>query len=218
MRSNDTPKFIEPTERVLPENFLKVFYKKMVAFAIEKQRGSPPVGDPLKDSSYRMVFDKWFAAFVSDPKNGVRQDKQSIASARSNLQNEIAKDRITWLMYLKTLRLQGVVKYKMTIDVQYKDGTEASFSDSLNLGGFIYRDHQETDELQRQITENLLAKAKNAQPLPPQLNLADVTKQVQGILGKIDDKRDEYQSLLSAGVPPSTDSTPHRSDSECSGS
>lgn len=90
--------------------------------------------------------------YLSDPRNGVRQDSKSRSSARGNLNKELLKAWISWKVFEKGLRFLGPVQAEISVkfiwdktaDKPYREETIHKLT--LDLNEMLDDDDPEREE------------------------------------------------------------------------
>lgn len=101
--------------------------------------------DPVNGGMSFNRWSKWMESYLDDPRNGIKNNTKDRASARGNLTKEILKDKMTWKVFCKALRFINVIKFRITIEPQWANGTTTSFSATVNIGPSFYKPEDDED-------------------------------------------------------------------------
>lgn len=77
----------------------------------------------LKDnqiSGYR--FSMLVERFLNNPKHKVPDNPKERFDNRGNLNKELTNPQMSWKVFIKSLRLQDVLDFKLTIEARHRDG------------------------------------------------------------------------------------------------
>lgn len=81
---------------------------------------------------------KWqrlMADFVSDSRNGVKDNQKERTSARGNLMKEFGRETMTWKVFIKFLRFLQAVRFKLILEITWASGrTSHHESKDIDLG------------------------------------------------------------------------------------
>ncbi len=72
--------------------------------------------------------------YLRDPNNGVQQTKRDIVSARGNCVKELKKPSISWLTFIRALRIIKATRFKITITIHHVNGVDSDHSLEIDLG------------------------------------------------------------------------------------
>lgn len=73
------------------------------------------------------------ADFVTDPRNGVSNNRRDQTSARGNLHKEFSKQQMTWKVFVKALRFLQFVKADFIVVAHTRDGKETIHKTTIHL-------------------------------------------------------------------------------------
>jgi hypothetical protein len=72
--------------------------------------------------------------YLSDPRNGVPNNKKDQTSMRGNMSKELWKPQMTWKVFLKAMRFLQLVKITFTVEAHHANGRITLHSTDVNLG------------------------------------------------------------------------------------
>ncbi len=86
-----------------------------------------------RGSSY--AFGKLLNDYISDPRNGVPDNRNARSSTRNNLAKELEKSTMSWKLFCKGMRVLNFVKFKITITTYSQNGQVSEFSQMIQIAG-----------------------------------------------------------------------------------
>jgi len=72
---------------------------------------------------------------VTNPLNGIPNNKKDQISYRSNLTKELAKPQMTWKVFMKALRFLNILKVEITLTAYHANTKVTEHKAKINLGG-----------------------------------------------------------------------------------
>ena len=94
-------------------------------------------------------YDMLLQRYVTDPRNGIPNNRKDQTSARGNIVKELAKPHMTWKVFCKGLRYLSIVKFELIIKAYHYDGRTSSHKTQIGLGAV--QDIKEEHELVQEI-------------------------------------------------------------------
>lgn len=76
-------------------------------------------------------MDAMMRQYLADPKNGVGGDNKRRSSIRGNLAKEVARDNMTWYVFLKGIRWLRPARATITIKLDYPGGSRVASTSVL---------------------------------------------------------------------------------------
>lgn len=74
--------------------------------------------------------------YLRDPQNGIPDNSRDQTSSRGNLMKELAKDTMTWLVFLKALRFLQAIEVEFIVRIRWKVTKRVTeHSATLDLSG-----------------------------------------------------------------------------------
>ena len=87
-------------------------------------------------------YDQLMKTFVSDARNSIGNNRKEASMARGNLQKELLKANMSWLVFTKGLRFLGVTSFQITIKLQHSNGKVSEHTEKVNIGKPQFINHQ----------------------------------------------------------------------------
>lgn len=87
-------------------------------------------------SNLGITVQRWgqlMADFVTDPRNGVSDNRRDQTSARGNLHKEFSKQQMTWKVFIKALRFLRFVKADFIVVAYDAQGNETIHKTTIHL-------------------------------------------------------------------------------------
>ena len=82
--------------------------------------------------------------FISNPANGIKQDKRFKSSTRGNMLRELAADTMTWNVFCRALRVLNYPKFDFVIRIKHINGKVTEHSIPVDMGEFsLYGDGED---------------------------------------------------------------------------
>lgn len=107
--------------------------------------------------------------FVTDPRNGYPSNKRDQQSARGNLVKELARDQMTWKVFMKALRFLGVKDVTIAIECNFHNGRRSVHSTKVD---FLTTNVSTQATPPVQPAPNAFMEAVRAEPTPAHLRKA----------------------------------------------
>ena len=73
--------------------------------------------------------------FVTNPINGIPNNKKDQISCRGNLTKELARPQMTWKVFMKALRFLNIISIEITLTAKHVNATTTIHKTVVNLGG-----------------------------------------------------------------------------------
>ena len=117
-------------------------------------QSSTDVGSILSNLLKRIFFENninpnrfhyYLTKYLEDPINGVPQNKKDFSSQRGNYIKEINKPSITWLVFIRGLRIINVSKFTISINIHRDFGSDTTHSLTVDLGKSNPKVDEESD-------------------------------------------------------------------------
>lgn len=93
-----------------------------------------------------MKWSQMLDRYTANPYNGVRQNPTSIASARSNLMREMKREKITYDVFVKGIRMADPLAATFSVTLKWDDGTTTIHEIEMPMRGQADDDEEDTDE------------------------------------------------------------------------
>jgi hypothetical protein len=84
----------------------------------------------ITPNRFKFYLDK----YISDPVNGIPQNRKDMSSARGNIIKEINKVAITWLIFTRALKIIKATRFTLTLTVHHSDLHTSNHSIEVDLG------------------------------------------------------------------------------------
>ncbi len=87
--------------------------------------------------------------YIGDPINGIPSNRRDKSSARGNIVKELNRDNITWLVFIRAMRVFQITNFKITIEFDSKTpgappGTKDVYETVVDLGGnYVTEDNED---------------------------------------------------------------------------
>lgn len=90
-------------------------------------------------------FEKWDSLvnrYIRDPRNSIPNNDRDRSSERGNLRKELLKDKMTWKVFCKGMRLLNFPRFDLTLTIYHNDikKTVSDHTLKINLGEAIFDD------------------------------------------------------------------------------
>lgn len=94
-------------------------------------------------------YDMLLQRYVTDPRNGIPNNRKDQTSARGNIVKELAKPHMTWKVFCKGLRYLAIVRFELIIKAYHYDGRTSTHKTSVGLGAVqeIKEEHELVQEI-----------------------------------------------------------------------
>lgn len=90
-------------------------------------------------------WDKLMRKYLADPRNGVQNNSRDRSSRRGNLNKELKRNDMTWLVFLKALNFIDAVRVVFTVQVTFANNKTYRVSAKLKDRG-DYLENEEFNE------------------------------------------------------------------------
>jgi hypothetical protein len=84
--------------------------------------------------------------FITDPRNGVPDNKKDQTSMRGNFVKEFERRQMTWKVFCKAMRFLQMVRIQLIIRAHHRNGEVTEHSTFVNFGAAEEQDAQEPPE------------------------------------------------------------------------
>ena len=81
--------------------------------------------------------------FITDPRNGVPDNKKDQTSYRGNFVKEFERRQMTWKVFCKAMRFLQLMRIELVIRAHHKGGRVTEHSTFVNFGAVDREDEQE---------------------------------------------------------------------------
>lgn len=81
-------------------------------------------------------FDKWnnlMNTYIRDPRNSIPNNDRDQSSERGNLRKELLKEKMTWKVFCKGMRLLNFPRFDLTLTVYHSDAKKTISSHTIKI-------------------------------------------------------------------------------------
>ena len=93
-------------------------------------------------------FDKWnmlMNTYIRDPRNSIPNNDRDQSSERGNLRKELLKDKMTWKVFCKGMRLLNFPRFDLTLTLYHNDPKKTISSHTIKVSLGQANEEPDTD-------------------------------------------------------------------------